>query len=406
MVAPSKRKEFLPFFRPSFGEEEERELIECLRSGWITTGPRVRAFEQALGEYLGGVHVAAVSSGTAALHLALAALDVGPGHEVITVGLTWVSTANVILHQGATPVLVDVDPGTWCMEPRELARVIEARYRLEGGRGVNPESGAVLKAVVVVHYAGVSCEMEPILELGREWGFDVIEDAAHAIGTTYRARPAGTLGTLGCFSFYANKNMTTAEGGAVVGRDSALVEKVRMLALHGLAKDAWARYGKGGRWYQPMELLGFKYNMTDLAASLGLHQLGRLEGFNSRRRQLAALYDQLLAGTRGLILPPANPWGVHARHIYPIVVDEARAGITRDELIRVLGEYNIGTGVHFIPVHLHPYYQRRFGWGEGMLPVTERLYQGLVSLPLFPGMAEEDVEYVAGIVHWALEGGR
>ncbi|MCB2185651.1 MAG: DegT/DnrJ/EryC1/StrS aminotransferase family protein [Deltaproteobacteria bacterium] len=390
-----KREDFLPFSKPSFDRLEEEEIISCLRSGWITTGPRCQALEKAFAAKLGGgARAVAVNSGTAALHLALLALGVGPGQDVLTSSFTWVSTANVIVHVGAGPVLADIDPRTFNLDPAAVERVIAESYQPgPDGRPVHRTTGRTLTTLLPVHYAGQACDMAPLLELARAHRLDVVEDAAHAVGTTYQGVPAGRLGRVGCFSFYANKNLTTGEGGMVTAEEEALIDRVRMFSLHGLDKGAWKRYAKDGQWYQVIHEPGFKYNLTDIAASLGLHQLAKVEGFNVRRRELAAIYDQELAKIPGLRLSQDLGLGVHARHLYPIVVTPAAAQ-DRAAVIRGLGELNVGTGVHYVPVHLHPYYQEAHGFREGDFPETEAVYQGEISLPLFPTMSDDDARYV------------
>lgn len=397
------RQDYLPFSRPSFGPEEEREIIECLRSGWITTGPRTHRFEEAFAAFCGAPHAVACNSGTSALQLAVAALGLGPGDDVLVPSFTWVSTAAVVAHQGARPVLCEIDPQAWTMDPVWLERFIETRYKKDAaGLMVGPEGGRP-RAMIPVHYAGQAADMAPLMELARKYGLKVIEDAAHCVGSTYQGRHLGLIGDVGCFSFYANKNMTTAEGGMLICRDQALADKLRVLGMHGLSKDAWKRYAKGGSWWQPVVELGFKFNMTDIAASLGLHQLAKVEGFNQRRRQLAAIYDQGLSGLTNLNVCQDLGRGVHARHLYAICL-EPGAPLDKTAMIAALAQRNIGAGVHYIPVHIHPYYQDNFGYKRGDLPVTERVYDGQISLPLFPDMTDDDAAYVIDSVRGLLAG--
>ena len=388
-----KREDYLPFSRPSFGPEEEREVIECLRSGWITTGPRARELEERFAEMSGAAHAIACNSGTSALHMAYAALGLGPGDDVLVPSFTWVSTASMVVLCGARPILCEVEGDTWNLDPVWLEQMVQGRYSPDAaGRMVGPD-GAVLKAMVPVHYAGQSCDMDALAALAKRWNIDIIEDAAHGAGADYKGRHQGTIGKIGCFSFYANKNMTTAEGGMVVTADEDLAAKLRVLSMHGLQKDAWKRYAKGGSWYQPVVDLGFKYNMTDMAASLGLHQLKKLHGFNQRRRDLSAIYDQGLSGIPNLSVTRDKGYGLHARHLYAICL-EPGASLDKTAMIQALAQRNIGAGVHYIPVHMHPYYQQTFGCQRGDLPVTERIFDGQISLPLFPDMTEDDAAYV------------
>jgi UDP-4-amino-4,6-dideoxy-N-acetyl-beta-L-altrosamine transaminase len=371
------RKEFLPFSLPEIGEEEIEEVAQALRSGWITTGPRTKEFERRIGEYLGAKHTIAVNSCTGALHVALAALGIGPGDEVITSPLTFCSTANVILHLGATPVFADIGQD-YNIDPAEIERRITPRTR----------------AIVPVHYAGQPCRMDPILACAREHGLRVVEDAAHAIGATYRDRMIGTLGDATAFSFYAIKNMTTAEGGMIATADDELAERMRLLTLHGISKDAWKRYTSEGSWYYEVVYPGFKYNMTDIQAAMGLHQLDKLSRFLQVRSRYVARYNEAFGEMPEIYTPVVNDGVCHAWHLYVIQLDQDRLTINRAQFIEALRAENIGTSVHFIPVHLHPYYRDTFGFKRGDYPRAERVYDRILSLPLYPKMTERDVEDV------------
>jgi dTDP-4-amino-4,6-dideoxygalactose transaminase len=376
------RRDFLPYALPQFGEEEKREVLEVLDSGWITTGPRVKRLEEALTHAVGAEHVVCVDSCTAALHIALASLDLKPGDEVITSPLTFCSTVNTIVHAGGTPVLADVEPDTLNLDPARMAEAITPRTR----------------AVMPVHFGGHPCEMDAILQTCRGRGIAVIEDAAHAIGAAYKGRPIGSLGDATCFSFYATKNLTTAEGGALATDDAAAAEKARLLMLHGMSRDAWMRYTSAGSWFYEVVLPGFKYNMTDLEAALGLHQLRRLPEFNRRRQELARRFDAAFRDHPAVEIPVWRPEVEHVYQLYAIRLRLDRLSVDRARFIDELKAENIGTTVNFIPIHYHPYYRERLGLGRGTLPVAEAAYERLISLPLYPRMSDSDADDVIGAV--------
>ncbi|WP_430388206.1 DegT/DnrJ/EryC1/StrS family aminotransferase [Dyella sp. 20L07] len=379
---------FLVFGAPRIEEAEIAEVEACLRSGWLGTGPRVAQFEQDFAAWRGvrPSQVAAVNSCTAALHVSMVAAGLEPGSEVITTPLTFCATVNAILHAGLTPVLADVDPVTQNIDPDAIEAAITPRTR----------------AILPVHFAGRACAMDRIMAIAEKHGLVVIEDCAHAIETEFRGQPAGTFGDFGCYSFYVTKNVVTGEGGMILGRDEEHIARARMLALHGMSKDAWHRFGdKGYRHYQVVEC-GFKYNMMDLQAAIGIHQLARVEQNWQRRRELWQLYDEGLAG-----LPvelPAAPEAQtrHGYHLYTIMIDEARCGMHRDDFLEAMNAARIGTGVHYLSVPEHPYYQERFGWRPEQWPHAMRLGRQTVSLPLSPAMSDEDVfrvvEAVRGVI--------
>lgn len=373
---------FIPFFVPSIGQEEIDEVVETLRSGWLTSGPRVARLEEAFRAYVGSGQAVAVSSCTAGLHLALAALGIGPGDEVVTSTLTFCSTANVVVHLGARPVLADIGLDDYNLDPADLERRLTPRTR----------------AVIPVHYGGQPCRMDEILAIARQHKLAVVEDAAHAVGAEYRGRRIGVLGDAAAFSFYATKNMTTGEGGMVTSDDPALAERVRLLSLHGMSRDAWGRYTDQGSWYYEVLAPGYKYNLTDIQAALGIHQLKKLEGFLGVRQRYADLYRRHLAGVEGVVLPAARPEVRHAWHLYPIRLEAERLTIDRARFIELLRERGIGASVHFIPVHLHPWYREQYGYKRGDFPQAEAAYQGLVSLPLYPLLGEEGLARVAEAV--------
>ena len=379
------RAAFLPYCLPSIGEEEIAEVVDSLRSGWLTTGPKVRRFEEDFAKYTGARCAVAVNSCTAALHVALAALGIGPGDEVIVPTMTFCATANVVVHLGATPILVDVGED-YHISVEAIERAITPRTR----------------AIIPVHYAGEPCDMDEILDVARRHGLKVVEDAAHAVGADYRGRRIGSHGDAVCFSFYATKNMTTGEGGMVTVNDPALADRIRTLILHGMSHDAWKRYTKAGSWFYEVLEPGFKCNMTDLQAALGIHQLRRLDGFVERRQSIAHDYSRALSNLPGVTLPKERLDRSHIYHLYPVCIDEGAAGVVRDEFIDLLRDANIGTSVHFIPLHRHPAYRDRFGHRPESFPVAERLYKGLVSLPLYPSMSEADADDVVEAVRRTL----
>ncbi len=388
-VVRQERSTFLPYSLPWIGEEEIGEVVHSLRSGWITTGPKVKQFETELAAYVGARHAIAVSSCTAALHLALAAQQIGPGDEVIVPTLTFCATANVVVHLGARPVLVDVDRN-YQISVEAIERAITSRT----------------KAVVVVHYGGQACDLSEILALAGRRGVPVIEDAAHAVGSEYRGRRIGTHSRAVAFSFYPTKNMTTGEGGAITTNDDELATRIRLLSLHGMSRDAWQRYAEKGSWYYEVVEAGFKYNMTDLEAALGLHQLRRLDQLIRMRQEIAEKYREGFADLPELVLPAELPDRSHAYHLYAVRLDLGRLRIGRAEFIERLQKARIGASVHFIPLHRHPFYQKTFGYGPDQFPCCEELYQGLLSLPLYPRMSEQDVSNVIEVTRELVESNR
>ncbi|WP_025127338.1 UDP-4-amino-4-deoxy-L-arabinose aminotransferase [Pseudomonas sp. PH1b] len=370
---------FLPFSRPSIGEEEIAAVEQVLRSGWITTGPKNQELEQHFAERVGARHAVALSSATGAMHITLLALGIGPGDEVITPSQTWVSTANMICLLGATPVFVDIDPDTLMSD----AATIEA--------AITPRT----KAIIPVHYAGAAFDLDPLYALAAQHGIAVIEDAAHAAGTTYRGRAIGAQGTA-IFSFHAIKNMTCAEGAMFVSDDEALANRVRMLKFHGLGVDAYDRLTHGRKPQAQVIEPGFKYNLADMNAAIALVQLQRLDEINAKREVLAQAYLQRLEGLPVQpLLQPRYPQQ-HAWHLFILRIDAERCGLDRDAFMKGLQEQNIGTGIHFIATHLHTYYRQRFP--EVHLPHTEWNSARLCSIPLFPDMSLDDVERVSGAI--------
>lgn len=397
-VVSGLREKFLPFALPSIGEEEIAEVVDSLRSGWITTGPKVKRFEEQFAQYVGTKHAIAVNSCTSALHIALTALGIGPGDEVIVPTLTFCSTANVVVHRGARPVLVDCGDD-FNVRPEDIEKAITPRTR----------------AIIPVHYSGQACDLNAIYELARKHNLAVIEDAAHAVGSEYHDQKIGAdhLGhgldatqRVTCFSFYATKNLATGEGGMITTADPKLAEFMRLLSLHGMSKDAWKRYTGAGSWYYEVLAAGYKDNMTDIQASLGIHQLKRLDEFIERRAHYATLYDQAFADLPEIETPLVRSNRKHAWHLYVLKLSVERLAIDRSQFIDQLRARNIGTSVHFIPVHLHPHYKDRFGYQPGDLKNAEYLYDRILSLPLYPGMTEEDVQDVIGAVQDVISSNR
>jgi len=382
------RSTFLPFARPSIGDEEIAELIDTLKSGWITTGPKVEKFTAAFCEYVGGRYGVPVSSATAGLHVALLALGIGPGDEVITTPMTFVATLNTIVHCGGVPVLADIDAATLNIRVEEIEKKLTPRTR----------------AIVPVHYVGQPVDLDPILELAAARRIAVLEDAAHAVGAEYKGRRIGSFPTTSVFSFHPNKNMTTGEGGIVVTDDEEVFEKASLLKFHGMDKESWKRFAKSGSPRYDVALPGFKYNMMDIQAALGLHQLRRLEGFLAERERLAARYDAALEGVVGLILPQRVPYPVrHAWHLYTPLVDVDRLSIDRDRFMSALKERNIGTGLHYSAAHEFSYYAQRFGWRPEDFPEAHFVSERIVSLPLFPGLSAADQDDAIEAIRDVLE---
>lgn len=374
---------YLPFSRPSIGEQERAAVLSVMDSGWLTTGSRAQEFERAFAAYVGVEHALALNSATAALHLALDAVGVGPGDEVVVPTWTFAASAEVAVYLGARPVLVDVDRETL---NAPVAAVVDA---------VTPRT----KAVVAVHIAGRPLALEDLTaELGSR-GIPIIEDSAHSFPSRIPAlgRMAGTVGTVGAFSFYATKTITTGEGGMLVTDDKAIADRARLMSLHGISRNAWNRYAAAGSWYYEIEEAGFKYNMTDLAAAIGLVQLSRAAELLEARRTLAAAYTRAITASAvaDLVEPPTDASdGSHAWHLYIIRLRLERLRIGRGEVIERLKELGIGTSVHFIPLHLHPYYRREWGYAADAFPVATAEFERVISLPLWPGMTDSDVERV------------
>lgn len=374
------RDTFLPYNQPHLTDHEKDAIIRVLDSKWITRGPQCAAFESALSEKL-AAPVVAVSSCTAALHLALLISNIGPGDEVITTPLTFAASVNVITHVGARPVLVDINPRTGNIDPEQVERAI----------------GPKTRAILPVHYGGYPVDMKAINRLRDAYHLTVIEDAAHALDTYYEGRPIGSWGNLTAFSFYATKNLTTGEGGALVVPDAELVDQVRTYSLHGLSLNAWNRYSEKGSWHYDVDVPGYKYNMTDIEAALGLVQLQKLPLMQARRSEIARHYHHAFAELP-VILPSEPSNGQHAWHLYALRVKAGALRGDRDDIIEGLTQRNIGTSVHFIPIHQHRYYRRTLGYQAGDFPYAEEFFHQEISLPLYPGMTDGDVNDVIAAV--------
>jgi len=379
-----EQQAFIIFGAPDVHDAEIAEVEAVLRSGWLGTGPRVAQFEADFAAYKGlpAARVAAVNSCTAALHVSMIAAGLGPGDEVLTTAMTFCATANAIIHSGATPVPVDVDPVTQNLDPARVRDAITARTR----------------AIVPVHFAGRPCDMGAIGALAREHGLRVIEDCAHAIESQWQGQGAGTFGDFGCFSFYVTKNITTAEGGMVMAKSESDIERIKVLALHGMTKDAWHRFGdEGYKHYQVVEA-GFKYNMTDLQAAIGIHQLRRIEAGWQRRQAIWRRYQDAFAGLPVQCPADPEPGTRHAYHLYTLAIDAIACSIERDAFIAAMSKAGIGVGVHYLSLASHPHYQQRFGWRPGDFPAAQALGERTVSLPLSAKLTDDEVGRVIDAV--------
>jgi len=379
----------LPLSRPTLGEEEIREIIDVIQSGWITSGPRAKRFEEEFSRYVGARHAVAVNSCTAALHLALLAHGIGPGDEVVTSSMTWSATANMIEVTGAKPVFADVDRDTLQVTPETVAAAVTERTR----------------AILPVHFAGQACDLDGLAANATPRGLTIIQDAAHAVGTEFCGRRIGSDGISACFSFHPIKNITTGEGGMITTDSDELAEKLRLLRFHGVNRDAWSRYGKVDSPRYETVTPGWKYNLSDLQAALGIHQLAKLDGFIQRRTHLAELYHAQIAGIDG-VKPLGRAVGTsrHAWHLFVVTIEPDRFGRDRDRFMQSMAQHGVGTGLHFTAVHLHDYYRSRYGYASGALPNTEWASDRVVSLPLFPGMSDSDVSRVCEAIRAVKKG--
>ena len=372
------RKEFLVFGSPLIGEDEIEEVVATMRSAWLGTGPRVAAFESDFKCYKDASHAVAVNSCTAALHLSILAAGVGPVDEVITTPLTFCATANAIIHAGGTPVLADVDPVTMNIDPKRVEEKITERT----------------KAILPVHFAGRPCEMDRLADIANRYDLKLIEDCAHAIETEYHGRKAGTMGDFGCFSFYVTKNIVTGEGGMILAHNEKDAARLKVLALHGMSSDAWKRFGDEGYKHYLVTEAGFKYNMMDIQAAIGIHQLKKVDAYWEKRKAVWARYMQELEDLPLSLPAPVEDGTKHGFHLFSILVDKERTGISRDEFLSAMTRHNIGVGVHYLSLVEHPYYQERFGWSAKDCPHAVRIGRRTVSLPLSAKLSDQDVSDV------------
>lgn len=379
----STRASFLPFSRPTVGQEEIREIVDSIESGWITTGPKVEKFAGDLGRYIGAPFVAPVSSATAGLHLSLLAYGIGPGDEVITTPLTFASTVNVIVLVGATPVFADIDRKTLQIRPEEVEKKITPRTR----------------AIVPVHFAGQPVDLDPLMDMARKRNLVIIEDAAHAIGTEYKGKRIGSLGNTTVFSFHPNKNITTGEGGAVTTPDEEIFKAVSLSRFHGMDKNAWKRFDKSGSAHYDISQPGYKYNMMDIQAAMGIHQLKKLDGFIENRTARVLAYQEFFSDLKGLILPQEVPYPHrHSWHLYAPLIDTDALTINRDQFMQELKDRNIGSGLHYTAVHEFSFYAQKYGYKPTDFPEAHFVSERILSLPLFPAMMDQDQEDVVEAV--------
>jgi dTDP-4-amino-4,6-dideoxygalactose transaminase len=375
--------DFIPFHQPAIGDDEVRAVVETLKSGWLTTGHKVKTFEEDFVRYVGSKYAVAVNSGTAALHLALDAIGIIEGDEVIVPTMTFTATAEVVLYFKAKPVLVDCQPDTLNLDPAQIEAAITPKTR----------------AIIPVHIAGRPCDMDGILQIAKKHDLKIIEDAAHALPASYRGAAVGTIGHITCFSFYATKTITTGEGGMATTDNPEWAERMRMMSLHGISHDAWKRYTKEGSWYYEVVRPGFKYNLTDLAAAIGIEQLKKCGEFWKARQRIATVYQKAFAELEEIQLPPSCGIEMqHAWHLFIIQLNLGRLKINRNQFVELLRENEIGTSVHFIPLHLHPYYRDKFSYQPEHFPNASAAFEQIVSLPIYPRMTESDVEKVIGAV--------
>ena len=385
-----KSDEFIPFSPPWIGKDEEDEVLDSLRSGWITTGPKVKEFERRVAEYVNVKHAAAMYSCTDAMLLALKVLGVDKGDEIITTTFTFASTGHVICHHGAKPVFVDVDPETFNINPE----LIEEK--------ITPKT----KGIIPVHYGGQSCDMDPIMDIASKHNLFVMEDAAHAIGTKYKGRKIGSIGDITCFSYYATKNLSTAEGGMAVTNNEEWSNRMRILSMYGIsdAREIWhSRYSKAGAIHHDIVELGYKCNMTDICAGIGLHQLAKLDMFNLKREKFAKIYDESFKNHPGFKIPVIKEYSNSSRHLYPLLLNLEYFKIERDSFIDELKENNIGTSVLFMPLHLHSYYKKSFGYSYGDFPISENLFDRIICLPISPKLGADTINKVAETILYISE---
>ena len=391
-IQPSarSRESYLVFGSPQLLDAEIDEVVATLRSAWIGTGPKVARFEQDFAAYVGTPHAVALGSCTAALHLALVTLGLQPGDEVIVPAMTFAATANVVIHAGATPVFADVDRSSQCLDPDDVVRRLTPRT----------------KALIPVHFAGRACDMGSLMDIARAHDLRVVEDCAHAIETLWQGRHVGTIGEVGAFSFYVTKNVVTGEGGMLTTTDASQAARAKTLGLHGMSADAWKRFSDEGYKHYEVVEPGFKYNLTDLQAAIGLHQLARVETNLARRNEIWRRYDEAFQDLPVFVPAPEEPGTRHARHLYTLMLDLDRLSIDRDAFQAELHRRRIGTGIHYRALHLHAYYRDTYGYGRGDLPDAEWISDRTISLPLSPKLSDDDVDDVISAVTSIVEGAR
>ncbi|MFQ5560429.1 MAG: DegT/DnrJ/EryC1/StrS family aminotransferase [Nitrospinota bacterium] len=373
-----KNKDFLIFGKPVIENTEIDEVVQCMKRGWIGTGPLVKKFEEDFRQFKGVTHAIALNSCTAALHLSMHAAGIGPGDEVITTPMTFCATINAIIHSGATPVLADCDKKTLNIIPEAIEEKITART----------------KAILPVHFAGRCCDMDKIMEIVHKYDLLLIEDCAHAVESEYKGTKAGRFGDMGCFSFYVTKNVATGEGGMVITDDDRFAKRIKILALHGMSKDAWLRFSDEGYKHYQVIHAGYKYNMMDLQAAIGIHQLERVNDTWEKREKIWNRYTKQLLSLPCSLPPENEPDTVHGHHLYTPLIDLEKTGRTRDWVLEALTAENIGLGVHYVPVHLYPFYRKTFGWKKGDFPNAEWIGERIISLPLSSGLTEKDTDDV------------
>lgn len=371
-------KKYIHFAQPLFGDEEKKEILAALDSGWVTLGPKTKEFEENFARYVGAQYAIGVSSCTAALHLSVIVSGIRPGDEVITTPFTFAATSNVILHAGGVPVFVDIDPKTFQIDANKIEEKITKKT----------------KAIIPVHYGGQPAEMDKILSLVKKYNLVVIEDAAHALGTEYKGKRIGSLGDLTCFSFHPIKNISTGDGGMITTNNKAYADELEVLRLHGMSKDAWKRHSAAGSWRYDITVAGYKYNMTDIEASLGIHQLKKLDSFIDIREKYAKIYDKALSKIPEITIPYILENIRHARNLYSIMIDTKGLKINRDELVELLKQANIGVSVYFIPLHFFSLYKQKLGYNKGDFPVAEAVFEKIISIPLYPKMRKEEIDYI------------
>jgi len=372
------RDKFLVFGAPQIHQDDINEVVASMEMGWLGTGPKVKRFEEDFGKYKGVPYTAALNSCTAGLHLSCAALDLQSTDEVITSSMTFCATVNAIIHSGATPVIADVDPDTFNISPEAIEKKITDKTR----------------AIIPVHFAGRACRMDEIMDLAQRYNLEVIEDCAHAIETEYRGRKAGTFGHFGVFSFYVTKNVSTGEGGMVISRDEERINRIKVLGLHGMTRHAWQRFSDAGFKHYFVEECGFKYNMMDIQAAMGIHQLARVEKNWLRRQEIWQRYNEAFANLPIQLPAAIEPNTRHAHHLYTILVDGEKTGIERDRFLEAMTELKIGIGVHYLSIAEHPYYQKTFGWKPEDYPKAMKVGRETVSLPISARLTDEDIEDV------------